>query len=149
MLVPFGLQVCKFFLWLNLPQENQPECIACQTSNTIKCILIECSDFVVFRIHFYNTNNMSNTFKIIRVDNILSFMKDIKLYQKILQYIQLELSPTNLLLKTTPNAPCSKELQTIHYPNQERSLEKHKNKFDCHPQFTTWHKIAPNSLIYC
>ena len=53
-----------------LKKENQPEYIACQTAYTIEYILIKC-DFAVI------------TKRNKRIDNILSFVKEVKSYQKI------------------------------------------------------------------
>ena len=64
-------------------------------SLTIKLILIGCGAFAVIRQCFYNTNNMRDIFENVDVD-ILSFLKEIKLYQK---YNKLKLYPIDLSLK--------------------------------------------------
>ena len=56
-------------------QENQQECIACQTSYIVKLIQIECSDFAVIRKLLYNTNNLRDTFQNIYRYNIFFLPK--------------------------------------------------------------------------
>lgn len=48
-------KLTHFFLF---KQENQPECIVCQTIYTVKHILIECGEFANIRQCFYNINNI-------------------------------------------------------------------------------------------
>ena len=73
-------RLIHFFL---LKSKNQPKCITCQTSYIIKQFLIECKNFAVIRKYFYHINNRRNAFNNISIDNILFFLKEMKLYQKL------------------------------------------------------------------
>ena len=66
-----------------LKNEDQPECIPCQTPLTIKHILIDCVDFAPQRDTFYTAESLNVLFDKIPADKILSFLKHIGLYHKI------------------------------------------------------------------
>ena len=68
-----------------LKQEPQPQCLACQTTCTFKHILIECSTFAVIRKRFFKVNNLTDLFENVKIDDILSFLRETELYQKIWQ----------------------------------------------------------------
>ena len=70
-------------------------------SYTVKYILIECSNFAEIRKCIYKTNNMRDMFKNMIINYILSFLKEIRLYQK--YNSKLQFYSTNLPLKVTPN----------------------------------------------
>ena len=56
---------------------------ACQTKYTMKHILIECTDLAHRRKTFYSTNNMKELFQNTEINNVISFLKTVKLYTKI------------------------------------------------------------------
>ena len=56
---------------------------ACQTKYTVKHILIECTDVAHIRKTFYNANNMKELFQNTKINNVISFLKTVKLYTKI------------------------------------------------------------------
>ena len=95
--------------------------------------------FAVIRKHDYKTNKMKDRFENVTRDNILSFLKEIKIIAKLNLNITLKTSS-----KANPNSLNKKQLDKNQ--NQERSLEKHKNKSDHPEQFITWHKITPNEF---
>ena len=66
-------------------QEPQPQCLTCQTTCTVKHILIECRAFAIFRKRFFKVNNLTDLFENVKIDDILSFLRETELYQKILQ----------------------------------------------------------------
>ena len=68
-----------------LKQEPQPQCLTCQTTCTVKHILIECRAFAVFRKRCFKVNNLTDLFENVKIDDILSFMRETELYQKIWQ----------------------------------------------------------------
>ena len=53
--------------------------------STVKHILIECRTFAVIRKRFFKVNNLTDLFENIKIDDILSFLRDTELYQKIWQ----------------------------------------------------------------
>ena len=68
-----------------LKQEPQPHCLTCQTTCTVKHILIECRTFAVIRKRFFKVNNLTDLFENVKIDDILSFLGETELYQKIWQ----------------------------------------------------------------
>ena len=66
-----------------LKQEPQPQCLTYQTTCTVKHILIEYRAFAVIRKRFFKVNNSTDLFENVKIDDILSFLREIELYQKI------------------------------------------------------------------
>ena len=64
-------------------QEEQPQCIARQTTYTIKHFLLECRDLTLIKQCFFNSNNTKDLFENVNIDDILSFLREIKLYLKL------------------------------------------------------------------
>ena len=59
-----------------LKQEPQPQCLTCQTTCTVKHILIECRTFAVTRKGFFKVNNLTDLFENVKIDDILSFLRE-------------------------------------------------------------------------
>ena len=68
-----------------LKQEPQPQCLTCQTTCTVKHILKESRAFAVIRKRFFKVNSLTNLFENVKIDDILSFLRETELYQKIWQ----------------------------------------------------------------
>ena len=68
-----------------LKQEPQPQCLTCQTTCTVKHILIECRTFAVIRKRFFKVNTLTDLFENVKIDDILSSLRETELYQKICQ----------------------------------------------------------------
>ena len=66
-----------------LKQEPQPQCLTCQTTCSVKHILIECRTFAVIRKRFLKVNGITDLFKNIKIDDVLSFLRETGLSQKI------------------------------------------------------------------
>ena len=66
-----------------LKQEPQQQCLTCQTTCTVKHFLIECRAFVVIRKRFFKVNNLTDLFENVKIDDVLSFLRETELYQKI------------------------------------------------------------------
>ena len=60
--------------------ENQPECQACQSSLTVKHILIDCNDFSAVRQRYFRVDTLKELFEIVESRNIIAFIKDINFY---------------------------------------------------------------------
>ena len=58
------------------------QCLAYQTTCTVKHILIECRAFTVIRKQFFKVNSLTDLFENIKIDDILSFLRETELYQK-------------------------------------------------------------------
>ena len=61
-----------------LKQEPQPQCLTCQTTCTVKHILIECKAFAVIKVI-----SLTELFENIKIYDILSFLSEKGLYEKI------------------------------------------------------------------
>ena len=82
----YGSNFRKFYLYLHsylLEGKQQPMFYACQTKYTMKHILIECTDLDHIRKTFYSANNMKEIFQNTEINNMISFLKTVKLYTKI------------------------------------------------------------------
>ena len=66
-----------------LKGEPAPECIPCNSKYTIKHILLECIDLTDIRHKYFICNNISDLFNKTPCDEILRFLKEIGLYNKI------------------------------------------------------------------
>ena len=63
----------------------QPVCQFCNINQplTVKHVLIDCIHFAVTRQNYFNVSNMKDLFDKVRADNILGFLKETALYQKL------------------------------------------------------------------
>ena len=66
-----------------LKREERPYCIGCDTSFTVRHFLLDCADFNRERRSLIQVNNLKDLFKDVSVENILSFLKNINLFNKI------------------------------------------------------------------
>lgn len=66
-----------------LKNEEKPQCISCVQDFTINHILIECVDFKFIRNNFFHVNTITELFNKIHYSQILSFLKEIKLFNKL------------------------------------------------------------------
>ena len=66
-----------------LKGEDQPECYACGTFLTMKHIFIDCTDFTPARSKYFNVASMQQLFTTVTADHILSFLKEIGLFNKL------------------------------------------------------------------
>ena len=65
-----------------LKQEPQPQCLTCQTTCTVKHILIECRAFAVIRKRFFKVTSLTELFENFKIDDVLSFLREKGLYEK-------------------------------------------------------------------
>ena len=79
---PFISPVTHSFI---LKQEPQPQCLTCQTTCMVKHIFMECRAFTVIRKRFFKVNNLTDLFENIKIDDILSFLRETEWYEKIWQ----------------------------------------------------------------
>ena len=66
-----------------LKREEQPYCIGCDIPFTFRHFLIDCADFDRERRSLFQVNNLKDLLKDVCVENILSFLKHINLFNKI------------------------------------------------------------------
>ena len=65
-----------------LNHEEQPFCIVCNQPFPVKHILIGCIDFLQTLNKYYRANDLPQLFQDVPVDNILSFLKEINIFNK-------------------------------------------------------------------
>ena len=78
-----------------LKQQPQPQCLTCQTTCTVKHILIKCRTFAVIGKQFFKVNNFTEN---VKIDDILSFLRETELYQKYDNLKLVNLVQTNEML---------------------------------------------------
>ena len=66
-----------------LRQEDPPKCTACQEIYSVRHVLIDCIDLGLIRPRFYTVPDMKTLFYTVSVDRILSFLKEVNLFDKI------------------------------------------------------------------
>ena len=66
-----------------LKREDQPFCFACDEPLTVQHIMINCIDLQLTRDRFYRVGNMRELFAKLKIDDIISFLKEAGLYYKI------------------------------------------------------------------
>ena len=68
--------------WL-LNRDEQSNCTGCDVPFTVKHFLLDCFDFHQARRSFFQVNNLHDLFKDVSIENIIAFLKEIKLFNKI------------------------------------------------------------------
>ena len=68
--------------WL-LNRDEQPNCTRCDVPFTVKHFLLDCLGFQQARRSFFQVNNLHDLFKDVPIENIIAFLKEIKLFNKI------------------------------------------------------------------
>lgn len=69
----------SFIYWKN---DKRSDCIPCQNCHTIKPILIDSMDLFDSRNKLYNEKGIKILFEMVPSEQILSFLKEVKLYKK-------------------------------------------------------------------
>ena len=65
-----------------LQGEEQPQCVGCDAPFTVRHILLGCGDFAQVRNNCFHVDNMKQLFQDIHIDNIMTFLKEINLFNK-------------------------------------------------------------------
>ena len=63
--------------------EEQPQCVGCDTPFTVRHFLLECGDFAQVRNNCFHVDNMKELFQDIHIDSIMTFLRQINLFNKI------------------------------------------------------------------
>ena len=63
--------------------EEQPQCVGCDAPFTVRHFLLECGDFAQVRNNCFHVDNMKELFQDIHIDSILTFLRQINLFNKI------------------------------------------------------------------
>lgn len=68
--------------WL-LDKEDQPQCTTCQCPCTVEHLLTSCTHLNAIKQKYFTSNNMRDIFTTTTPSNIIEFLKEINLYDKI------------------------------------------------------------------
>ena len=63
--------------------EEQPQCVGCDAPFTVRHFLLECGDFAKLRNNCFFFENKKQLFQDIHIDSIMSFLRQINLFNKI------------------------------------------------------------------
>ena len=63
--------------------EEQPQCVGCDAPFTVRHFLLECGDFAQVRNSCFHVDNMKQLFQDIHIDSIMTFLRQINLFNKI------------------------------------------------------------------
>ena len=66
-----------------LQGEELPQCVGCDPPFTVRHFLLECGDFAQVRNNCFHVDNMKELFQDIHIDSIMTFLKQINLFNKI------------------------------------------------------------------
>ena len=66
-----------------LQGEEQPHCVGCDAPFTVRHIRLECGDFAQVRNNCFHVLNMNKLFQDIHIDNIMTFLRQINVFNKI------------------------------------------------------------------
>ena len=66
-----------------LQREEQPQCVGCDAPFTVCHFLLECGDFAQVRNNCFHVDNMKELFQDIHIDSIMTFLRQINLFNKI------------------------------------------------------------------
>ena len=62
--------------------EEQPHYVGCDTPYTVRHFLLECGDFTQVRNYCFHVDNMKQLCQDIHIDSIMTFLKEINLFNK-------------------------------------------------------------------
>ena len=96
--IPIANWSYKAYSLFLFKQEPQPQYLTCQTTCTVKYILIECRAFAVIRKRFFKANSLTYLFENDKIDDILSFWRETELYKKYDNLKLVNLVQTNEIL---------------------------------------------------
>ena len=63
--------------------EELPQCVGCDAPFTVRHFLLECGDFARVRNNCFHVDNMKELFQDIHIDSIMTFLRQINLFNKI------------------------------------------------------------------
>ena len=66
-----------------LQGEEPPQCVGCDAPFTVRHFLLECGDFAQVRNNCFHVDNMKELFQDIHIDSIMTFLRQMNLFNKI------------------------------------------------------------------
>ena len=66
-----------------LQGEELPQCVGCDAPFTVRHFLLECGDFAQVRNNCFHVDNMKELFQDIHIDSIMTFLRQVNLFNKI------------------------------------------------------------------
>ena len=65
-------------------KEEQPQRVGCNAPSTVRHFLLECGNFAQVRNNCFHVDNMKQLFQHIHIDSIMTFLRQINLFNRIL-----------------------------------------------------------------
>ena len=65
------------------PNKQTKQCVGCDAPFTVRHFLLECGDFAQVRNNCFHVDNMKELFQDIHIDSIMTFLRQINLFNKI------------------------------------------------------------------
>jgi len=66
-----------------LKQENSPDCSTCKCLLTVQHILLECPNYNLIRVKYFQATTLYDLFNKVSLVHIINYLKEIKLYKNI------------------------------------------------------------------
>ena len=70
------------FIYYLLKAEEEPQCIPCNASLTIKHVLVDCVDLAPTRQRFFDVDSLTTLFDTVKFESVFDFLKEVHLYEK-------------------------------------------------------------------
>ena len=66
-----------------LKGEELPECIPCNTTLSVKHILVECTDLAPYRDKYFHAHSLKTLFDTVKLESLFDFLKEVNLFKRI------------------------------------------------------------------
>ena len=64
-------------------REELPECIPCNTTLSVKHLLVECTDLAPYRDKYFHTHSLETLFDTVKLESLFDFLKELNLFKRI------------------------------------------------------------------
>ena len=65
-----------------LKGEELPECIPCNTTLSVKHLLIECTDLAPYRDKYFHADSLKKLFDTVKLESLFDFLREVNLFKK-------------------------------------------------------------------
>ena len=66
-----------------LKGEDLPECIPCNTTLSVKHLLVECTDLAPYRDKYFHAHSLKTLFDTVKLESLFDFLKEVNLFKRI------------------------------------------------------------------
>ena len=66
-----------------LKGEELPECIPCNTTLSVKHLLVECTDLAPYRDKYFHAHSLKTLFDTVKLESLFDFLKEVNLFKRI------------------------------------------------------------------